>query len=147
MEKYRQSWKEKVHEYPKLRTYCKFKHDMKLEKYVTFNISRYEHSLFCQLRIGILPLELETGRYKGVEVANRICKLCNENEVETEEHFIMECTRYINPRRILLEKCNLEGSLNKEQQFLEIISNSRYLRYILEYLKTSVTIRRQTLYK
>ena len=35
-------------------------------------------------------LEIEIGRYQGIEAEKRICKLCN-NGVEDEIHFLLKC--------------------------------------------------------
>ena len=43
---------------------------------------------------GVLPLEIETGRYVGKAVADRLCKVCNMNRVEDEFHFLFDCCMY-----------------------------------------------------
>ena len=52
----------------------------------------------AQLRAGILPLHLETGRYVNTPVHERICLCCNQEAVEDEFHFIFDCTLYSNLR-------------------------------------------------
>ena len=47
---------------PKLRTYSLFKQDMDTERYTKI-YSKSKRSILCQLRIGILPLEIELGHY------------------------------------------------------------------------------------
>ena len=49
---------------PKLRTYILFKNTLITENYVSSYLSRYQRSLIAQLRLGILPLCIETGRLK-----------------------------------------------------------------------------------
>ena len=68
------------------------------------NIPRYERSLLSQLRYGILQLELETGRYKGNERAQRLCRICNNGSVEDQYHFILNCPAYNIRRGIFIEK-------------------------------------------
>ena len=64
------------------------------ESYVSMNLSSIERSYLAQLRLGILPIEIETGRYKSVFIDNRKCKLCNLNLVEDEKHILFTCTLY-----------------------------------------------------
>ena len=50
-------------------------------------MSKHLRSLLTQLHSGTLPLEIETGRYYGVTREQRICKQCNLNVIENEQHF------------------------------------------------------------
>ncbi len=86
-------WFESVQSKPKLRTYVKFKTKLVPENYVLRLMSRYHRSTFAKFRCGILPLNIEVGRYRGVKVENRICPLC-KNGVESEIHFLLECNAY-----------------------------------------------------
>ena len=75
---------------PKLRMFVLFKEHFQTEDYVKINCSKYKRSLLAQLRIGILPLEIETGRYYRINPENIICILCKKY-VEGEFHFICVC--------------------------------------------------------
>ena len=48
---------------PKLRTFIMFKDIFEPETYIIKSMSRRRRSLMSQFRTGILPLEIETGRY------------------------------------------------------------------------------------
>ncbi len=58
-------WQENLANKPKLRTYRTFKSELKQEKYLKMNLSRTERSYLAQLRCGVLPIRIETGRFKG----------------------------------------------------------------------------------
>ncbi len=73
---YDKKWKADLLSKPKLRTYIKFKDDYNVEDYVKYCNSRRKHSLLAQFRMGILPLAIETGRFKGINVCERYCKFC-----------------------------------------------------------------------
>ena len=73
-------------------TAIKTKNEIKTEEYILSNIPKYKRSLLCQLRIGILPLESETGRYTRKKVEDRICKLC-KLDIEDEIHFVCVCPK------------------------------------------------------
>ena len=44
----------------------------------------------------ILPLWVETERYIGRQVQDRRCRLSNQQTVESETHFLLECDIYDN---------------------------------------------------
>ena len=44
--------------------------------------------------MGILPLNVETGRYLRKPLNERLCLLCTEREIEDEYHFICSCPCY-----------------------------------------------------
>ena len=91
MQNYQIKWLQNVEMKPKLRTYKLYKSSYKVESYCKFFIPKYQRSLLCQLRLGILPIQLEVGRYTGKPINERICLLCNNNVVEDENHFLFEC--------------------------------------------------------
>ena len=93
-QKHIQNWKSQVLSKPKLRFYNIFKNIPVTESYVSMNLSSIERSYLAQLRLGILPIEIATGRYKSVPIDNRICKLFNLNLVEDEKHIVFTCTLY-----------------------------------------------------
>ena len=55
------------------------------------------------LRMGYLPLEVETGRYTGTPYEQRICKLC-KSAPEDQEHFLLICPALADLRTILFSK-------------------------------------------
>lgn len=56
-------WKDSLENVPKLRTYMTFKTDFGLENFMSLNLSKAERSHMAQLRAGILPLRIRSGRY------------------------------------------------------------------------------------
>ena len=88
----------------KLQFYSSIKSEMGVEKYLSAHINKHERSLITQLRCGIIPIQLELGRYSNVSRDQRICKLCNDG-VETETHFIFECKKLEQKRIELFHLC------------------------------------------
>ena len=68
----------------KLSTYCLFKETMGIENYIKYNLSSSERSAMAQFRFGILPLNIETGRFRNQALEERLCTLCEFNEIEDE---------------------------------------------------------------
>ena len=65
--------------------------------------SKMSRSIFAQLRLGILPLEIETGRFRNIPSENRMCHFC-KNEVEDELHFVCVIPVYSNHKNILFNE-------------------------------------------
>ncbi|WAR27263.1 hypothetical protein MAR_012967, partial [Mya arenaria] len=71
---YARKWQEDVQHVPKLRTYRVFKTEFKTEEYVKLNMYKNERSIMCQFRSGVLPLRIETGRFIGEALNQRLCR-------------------------------------------------------------------------
>jgi len=91
---------------PKLRTYRLFKDNVSAEGYVKYSVHRKKRSLMAQLRLGVLPLKIETGRYQNTPEKERTCDACS-NTIENEIHFMFECPQYSPTRDILLDAAKL----------------------------------------
>ena len=63
----------------------------KFHIYVQNNIFK---QIMTSLRLGILNLQNQKGRWTGTQRDERICKFCNHNLVEDEFHFILQCPYY-----------------------------------------------------
>jgi len=87
-------WDNLVKRKPKLRTYARIKTNFEVEKYVLLNLDRHQRSNLAQLRCGILPLQVELGRFNNVKLEDRLCQLCNNNVIEDEIHFLFHCPAY-----------------------------------------------------
>ena len=96
-------WFDNVRRKPKLRTYILFKNDYRAEPYVTMFLPRRQRSLLAQFRAGVLPLRIETGRFRREPVDNRICIFCNQNAIENEVHFLLHCSLYNDLRELFLK--------------------------------------------
>jgi hypothetical protein len=94
-------WKNNLYTKPKLRTYVLFKEKYCTENYVKYCMSRQQRSLIAQLRLGILPIHIETGRFTGTKLEDRICQLCDIQEVEDEIHFVCKCNLFKGLREIM----------------------------------------------
>ncbi len=144
MDKFNTDWIHHCSTKPKLRTYVTFKSNTTVANHLKCNLPKYERSVISQLRLGILPLRIETGRYSNLAVNDRKCLLCNSNEVEDEEHFLFSCVLY-NAERVKLE--NAIGvsfnTLDNKSKF-EAIFNHPYI--LGKFMKSAVKKRRENLY-
>ena len=119
-------WSNQIGNMPKLRYCTQLKSDIETEKYLEINLTRRQRSLVAQLRLGILPLSLATGRYFRIPIEMRYCKTCKQNIIEDPVHFLCECSEYTYERQQLLSNTSISlckyGSLSAIENFLHIIS-------------------------
>ena len=87
-------WRDDIVSKPKFRTYIKFKDALNPENYAISIINRQRRAITAQLRIGILPIKIETGRFRHMPLEERICGLFRMNVIEDEEHFLCKCPIY-----------------------------------------------------
>jgi hypothetical protein len=142
-------WKQEVLKKPKLRTYITFKENINTEDYVQSYMSHHARSLFAQFRHGILPIKIETGRFKNLKEEERICELCPLNVVENETHFLCECSLYTDARIKLFDK-----AIKKNPSFndLEVSIKFNFLmkqmwRDVSKYLVLAWKVRQAHLYQ
>ncbi len=81
--------------------YKSYKMEMETEEYVKYCLNRKRRSIISQFRIGILPLPIETGRFRNVKEDVRKCCVCNNEEIENEFHVLCVCNAYNEFRNVL----------------------------------------------
>ena len=142
-------WKEEIIKKPKLRTYRLFKNNVHTEEFVSNIRCRRERSLFSQFRHGILPLKIETGRFKNIQLQDRICEYCDLQEVEDETHFLCNCTLYCDIRNPLFDKAcstnhNFAG-IDDKNKFSYLLMNM--WQDVSKFVSHAWNIRHQYMYK
>ena len=142
-------WKLSVASKPKLRTYALFKINLKTELYVSLLIPKCKRSIFCQFRSGILPLAIETGRYRNVPADERLCAICNLNLVEDEIHFLCFCHRYQELRTELYQNvlsldCLFPQYTDTEK--LRILMDDRFVKLTINFIYGAWQIRQNVMF-
>ena len=136
-------WDIKRYKSEKLRYYNLYKYDNTPAEYVMMNISKYQRSLFAQFRSGILPLEIEIGRYRNIPLELRVCKMCHLGVVEDEIHFLCECPRYSEYRETLFHKAKNSYSVFENfdnlDKFVYIMSNLQ--RTAIQFVSKAIPVR------
>ena len=94
--------------------------------YLKISLSRFQRSLMAQLRLGILPLALETGRYYRIPIENRFCKLCQNEYIEDEIHFLCCCKHFDHERLLFFTKLAETG-----KNIFEMSDNEKFV-YIMQ---------------
>jgi hypothetical protein len=139
-------WLENIRSMPKLRTYKVFKNVYESEPYVISFMNREKRSYLAQLRSGILPLQVEVGRWQGVPVDERKCTVCRLGFVEDECHFLFECNEYHEERKDLYANVNdnFENIPNSEK--LKILMSKEYVKLFSNFLYTIYKKRQKILF-
>ena len=96
---------------PKLRTYNLISEFSTDKSYLSKPLSFVQRKFLAKLRLGVLPIRIETGRFERPrkEAADRICKQCPNNSPETEVHFLIECPRHTQLRATFFSKISDEN--------------------------------------
>ncbi len=150
LEKDSDEWKRSLGSYKaKLDVYNTIKTDFGVERYLQLNIDKYEKSLLSQVRYGILPLRVETGRFKNEPRQERLCIFCDANAIENVEHFLFECSLYDMYRLSLVEKA--KRVINNWENLTDLKSLSKLFevapRTLGRYVKEIFLYRRSKIYK
>ena len=85
-----EKWNSDLEKYPILRSYKLFKKDFGMERYLLVVRDHKLRRSLSQLRRSSHQLCVETGRHSKLKLVGdqRLCKLCDLKEVESEVHFI-----------------------------------------------------------
>ena len=104
--------------------------------------------MIAQIRSGILPLNIELGRFRNIDLENRLCLLCNNDCIEDEFHFVMQCEFHNNSRSIMFEKIISNfpafSTLNQNEKFVYIMKYE--WKFLGKYLKSAWENRKKKLY-
>ena len=87
-----QNWYGCVQNFGNLRTYKLCKFEQTVEWYLTLDLPRKIVNSIVRFRGGLLRIGINEGRYENIPYLERICKLCNSNEIDDESHFLFRCT-------------------------------------------------------
>ena len=76
-------------------------------------MSFIERKLISKLRLGNLPLRIETGRFARPPLPEqeRVC-YCGSQEVETEAHLLFQCSKYESLRQAWIRSLNIPTNFN-----------------------------------
>ena len=99
-----QQWHSNISEMSSCTFYRMFKCDFKLEKYL-LKLNKSEQINLCKFRCRNTKLPVVVLGYAthNIDYGERLCKICNLNEVGDEYHYIMKCTYFFNSRGNILK--------------------------------------------
>ncbi|XP_006822879.1 uncharacterized protein LOC102805817, partial [Saccoglossus kowalevskii] len=81
----------------------------------------------AKFRLSDHALKIETGRHNCTPLSNRVCDMCNQDTIENEFHFMVECPKYSNRRSVLFDTAadviDSFHNLPPEEQFTALLNN------------------------
>ena len=89
----------------KLKFYSLFKQDNKKSHYLDLIKNTNHQCTVATIRTSNHKLIIEYGRYCTPKIPEhlRLCQYCSLNEIEEEQHLMLNCTLYLNERQYLLD--------------------------------------------
>ena len=72
-------------------------------------MSQTHRTAFAKFRAGVAPLRIETGRYEGLHLSQRVCPFCSAY-VEDEYHVMFQCDLYNELRQELFQTAMIQNS-------------------------------------
>ena len=126
---------------PKLRTYNKISGTMGPKPYLMKPLSFPQRRSLARIRLGTLPLRIETGRYERPKKAaeERICDHCALNKVETEAHFLLECPKHHMMRSALFRNilCNDFYTMDETDKLKYLLTNQDIVKSTSQFIKAT----------
>ena len=149
-------------EKPKLRTFNLFKEFEEPTVYIRRPLSFYQRRMLAKLRLGCLPLRIETGRYSipRLPEEERTCLVCkpmeplvdieqgNEKPIESEVHFLFSCNAYLKEREEWFEKMTLPENfhhLTVEDKLKIVLNKSENVKVTSQFIIMALEARSQAM--
>ena len=149
--KNREEWKLAAADMPKLCTYVIIKDFTEVCTVVQANIPRNQRSILSKFLCGILPIEIETGRFRNVKRELRFCKMCESTSIiENELHFLHTCPRLKESRdeHLVPLQDGFEGDAEEDiVDFTRFLLRKNNIRNFAKALEAMYTYRKDLIYK
>jgi len=139
-----QEWKGTIQSMSKLQQYCLFKSEFVCEKYLLKIQKNDLLKQFARFRLSSHHLEIEVGRFQGIDRDQRLCRCCNMNVVESEYHFLLCCDNYRHLRlkfigHISWPTLNLFQTTMSSKKINNILGICKYLKEAMLYRNNTLT--------
>ena len=131
---------------PKLRTFITFKDFENIPPHVYKSLSFLERKMISKIRLGILPIRLETARYlRPILPENERLCYCHNGEPECEYHVLFICVKYSNLRQLWLQKLTKPDNftnLPRNERFDIVLNQPNNVKYTAQYIIDLMDLRR-----
>lgn len=136
---------EEINIMPKLRTYKTLLRNFGTPAYIKSRIEKSQRSTITKLRVGVYPINIETGRHRKEKLEERTCPACI-NTIEDEEHFLVTCPLYNETRQNLYNyfKNNIDvdiTNLNEHERLVTMLDNPKTAAKTANFVKQAYNIR------
>ncbi len=146
----RQKWLLEASDKTKLRTFLEVYDAENPRAIIESLLPRNHRSLISKIKTGVLPLHIETGRWKDKPIENRLCMACNSGNLENEYHFLGHCEAYEEVREeFVTELVNrgVEVSAKSDQDFVKSILQKGALKTTGKYVEIMYGMRKDLMQK
>ena len=100
---FRQECSEKFNNCSKGLLYKHVSTEFCLQSYLKKAVDNQYLKDIARIRLSSHRLNVETGRYQNIDRRNRLCTLCNLEDIEDEFHFILKCPHFEALRKALVK--------------------------------------------
>ena len=101
-------------------------------------ISQTKKKTLSKLRLGVLPLRIETARFvRPILPENQRFCYCNSGEIESEYHLLFKCPKYSDQREAWFAKIDISPTffdLSVKKQFQIVLNRPENVRHTAQYL-------------
>ena len=141
LDQYQQKWYSEINNSQRLFYYRMYKHQLTCEQYLNSQLdNKFKYSL-TRFRTSSHDLEIEKGRYNRIRREDRLCKLCNLNQIETEYHFLLICPFYRDLRLQYIKRYYQTWPNLKQFENLMISKNKQTIINLSKYIFFSMKAR------
>ena len=103
-------------------------------EYVKWPLQRQQGAVLARLRSGTLRLSIETGRYRNIDAAHRLCKQCDMDTVEPASHCLYSCPTYRNITQMYIDD-DICTNMDSHMLLSDYNTTRRTSNYIIECFK------------
>ena len=100
----KQDWHSNTMTSSKARHYRYIMPTLQTARYIFYDIPIIFRIALTKLRCSVHKLHIETGRHRNINYEERLCILCDTNNIEDEFHFVIVCPLYEELRQIYLPR-------------------------------------------
>ena len=136
----------------KMRTFLRFKSFSHVgADYITKPLSFFQRRALARLRLGCLPLRIETGRFQNPRLPEeeRLCQICvcrpdEATSIENECHFLFHCGAYQTERNIWYSKMALPENfieMQLDKQLKIVLNEPVNLKHTAKYIISAFNLR------
>ena len=131
---FKQKWHDEVSDNRLCINYRIFKHEHKMEKYLTL-LDRGHRINLTKFRCGNHKLPVNSGRFQGRPRCERICNLCTSNVTGDEFHYVFDCSFFDVERRSLIKPYYLRRPNTVKMEQLFNMTSAKWLTSLSNFVK------------
>ena len=119
-------WQTQTQQQSKMQCYLALKREYSMAEYLYTVSDKKLRSTLTRYRLSGHKLMIETGRHRKtwLPLEQRLCSHCDLNQMETELHFLTECSKYTDIRTMFCDQ------IQQIHQTFKTLSNQEKLSYL-----------------